>query len=242
MGPAKEMGAVHKVRFEFSRLDGIREAYASAFPEKEGSKDIDAALTDDALDALSALRNVIVHRGGKADKEYVARCSYLPNLPKAEERHIPLKIGRDRMVIVARSCVPMYRRLRYAVVTAAVVTPLLGLPGHGAERAGAQLAARSLEPTTHQPPAEPLPRFGARADRLELTRRVGRGGSCRSLRDFLGELSPSASDRPAGGRELSSLSSRVFSMANDSFGREASKQSACLWMAELRGDKHERTD
>jgi peptidoglycan lytic transglycosylase A len=50
----------------------------------------------------------------------------------------------------------MYRRLRYAVVTAAVVTPLLGLPGHGAERARAQLAARSLEPTTNQSPAEPL--------------------------------------------------------------------------------------
>jgi hypothetical protein len=52
---------------------------------------------------------------------------------------LQLKIGRDRIVIVAWWRVPMYRRLRYAVVAAAVVTPLLGLPGHGAERPRAKL-------------------------------------------------------------------------------------------------------
>jgi membrane-bound lytic murein transglycosylase A len=43
----------------------------------------------------------------------------------------------------------MYRSLRYAVVAAGVVTPLLGLPvqpSHGAERARAQLVARSFVP------------------------------------------------------------------------------------------------
>jgi peptidoglycan lytic transglycosylase A len=43
----------------------------------------------------------------------------------------------------------MYRSLRYAVVAAGVVTPLLGLPvepSHGAERSRAQLVARSFVP------------------------------------------------------------------------------------------------
>jgi membrane-bound lytic murein transglycosylase A len=42
----------------------------------------------------------------------------------------------------------MHRRLRHTVVTAIVITPLLGLPGqpgHGAERPRTQLAARSFE-------------------------------------------------------------------------------------------------
>ena len=67
-------------------------------------------------------------------------------------RDIPLKIGRDRIVIVGAYVSP-FAACRW---TAAVVTPLRGLPGHGAERAKAQLAARSLKPTTHQSPAEPL--------------------------------------------------------------------------------------
>ena len=42
-------------------------------------------------------------------------------------------------------------------MAAAVVTPLLGLPGHGAERPRAGLAAHSLEPdNASKPPPEPL--------------------------------------------------------------------------------------
>jgi membrane-bound lytic murein transglycosylase A len=52
----------------------------------------------------------------------------------------------------------MYRSLRYAVVAAGVVTPLLGLsaqPGHGTERSKPQLVARSLVPDD-VPRPEPL--------------------------------------------------------------------------------------
>ncbi len=41
-------------------------------------------------------------------------------------------------------------------MAAGVITPLLGLPGQGAERPRAQLAAHSVEPTPHQLPPEPL--------------------------------------------------------------------------------------
>jgi hypothetical protein len=70
-----KMGTILKERFAFSRLEGIREAYASAFYKNHSQ--IDAALSDDALDALSAVRNVIVHRGAIADAEYVKKTQYL---------------------------------------------------------------------------------------------------------------------------------------------------------------------
>jgi hypothetical protein len=83
------MGTVHRTRFDFARLDGIREAYASAFAEK--FSDIDKALSDDAIDVLSTLRNSIVHKGGIADKEYLQRRKYLTSLPEAHEgQPIPL--------------------------------------------------------------------------------------------------------------------------------------------------------
>jgi hypothetical protein len=71
----QKMGTILKERFGFSRLEGIREAYASAF--HENSSDIDEALSDEALDALSAVRNVIVHKAAIADDEYFKKTKYL---------------------------------------------------------------------------------------------------------------------------------------------------------------------
>jgi hypothetical protein len=70
-------------RFEFSRLEDIRRAYALAFDED--SKEIDEALTDQAIDALRIVRNVIVHQGGIADANYVKLASAM-NLPPAALR------------------------------------------------------------------------------------------------------------------------------------------------------------
>ena len=74
----------------------------------------------------------------------------------------------------------MYRRLRYAVVAAGVIAPLLGPSGHGAERRRESPACSSLARAARRidsPYAEPLklPRFSARAHRLERTRRLGSG-------------------------------------------------------------------
>jgi hypothetical protein len=80
------MGTVLRNKFDFARLDGIREAYASAFAEN--NTDIDNALKDDAVDILSTLRNAIVHRGGVADKEYLQRRKYLPGLPEAADGQV----------------------------------------------------------------------------------------------------------------------------------------------------------
>jgi hypothetical protein len=80
-----KMGTALKTRYTFSRLEGIREAYAAAFCEK--TDDLDKALTDVALDILSALRNVIAHKAGIADREYLDRCKTFDGLPRATEGH-----------------------------------------------------------------------------------------------------------------------------------------------------------
>jgi hypothetical protein len=76
------MGTIFRLerRFEFTRLSSAREAYLRAFSEK--SSRVDAAITNGSIDALSAVRNVLLHRAGKADDEYVRQQKFLP-VPKA---------------------------------------------------------------------------------------------------------------------------------------------------------------
>jgi hypothetical protein len=77
-----KMGTILRGRYEFSRLSVIRAAYSAAFDVS--SAQIDAALKDDSLDALSVVRNVLVHNAAIADQEYVRRSQGLKSLPKAE--------------------------------------------------------------------------------------------------------------------------------------------------------------
>ncbi|WP_247830198.1 hypothetical protein [Bradyrhizobium sp. 200] len=89
---SNKMGTILRTKFDFASLDGIREAYACAFAER--SAQIDRALTDTSLDALSAVRNVVVHRDAQADSEYVRRTKHLSSIPKAEiGQHILLDGG-----------------------------------------------------------------------------------------------------------------------------------------------------
>jgi hypothetical protein len=67
-------------RFEFTRLSSAREAYMRAFSEK--SSRVDAAINNPSIDALSLVRNVLLHRAGKADDEYVRQQSRF-SVPKA---------------------------------------------------------------------------------------------------------------------------------------------------------------
>lgn len=65
--------------YNFLRLEGIRKAYSEAFFEH--SDKVDAALGDRAIDALNAVRNLIVHRAGKADEEYLEKRKRAPAAP-----------------------------------------------------------------------------------------------------------------------------------------------------------------
>ena len=71
------MGAILKSRVAFTRLSDVRRAYSLAFDEKKIDARlvvaVDEALADSALDALSAIRNLIIHKASIADEEYVKR-------------------------------------------------------------------------------------------------------------------------------------------------------------------------
>jgi hypothetical protein len=96
-----KMGTILRRRYSFSRLEGIREAYACAFHEK--SEQIDKALSNMSFDALSAVRNVIVHRSGIADDDYVRRTKYLPSIPQMEKGAEILLDGE----LVAKMMIPI---------------------------------------------------------------------------------------------------------------------------------------
>lgn len=66
------MGDLLAEELNFQTLPTIREAYSMAFADNDRkplSATIDSALADQSLNALSSLRNVIVHRGGVADQK-----------------------------------------------------------------------------------------------------------------------------------------------------------------------------
>lgn len=80
-----KMGSPLKGQFKFITLRGTREAYSRAFSEKEKkarTASIDKALADKALDALSLVRNLIVHRAEIADTTYEERAKKYPLAPQ----------------------------------------------------------------------------------------------------------------------------------------------------------------
>jgi hypothetical protein len=69
------MGSVLRTRQRFDHLAGIREAYSLAFSRK--ADDIDVMLKQDSLDAVNAVRNLIVHRSGVVDQTYERKAKFL---------------------------------------------------------------------------------------------------------------------------------------------------------------------
>jgi hypothetical protein len=65
---SRRMGTVLRDRFPMSVLPGIRQAYYRAF--SQDNDEILAALNDPALDALSAMRNVVAHQNGRIDEDF----------------------------------------------------------------------------------------------------------------------------------------------------------------------------
>lgn len=56
-------------KWRFRSRSAVRDCYKTAFPMDNAS--IKAALDHEAIDALALLRNVLVHKGGRADKEFL---------------------------------------------------------------------------------------------------------------------------------------------------------------------------
>jgi hypothetical protein len=109
---ANKMGTILRAKFDFASLDGIREAYACAFTE--AAAQIDRALIDTSLDALSAIRNLIVHRDANADSEYLKKMKALSSLPKVEiGQHILL--NGDIVVRLLKPAITTANQLLIAV-------------------------------------------------------------------------------------------------------------------------------
>jgi hypothetical protein len=80
------MGDLLKYRFEFSNLYEIRRAYSLAFDDKKIDRDVvnavDTSLADNAIDELSAVRNVIVHNRGIVDDDYLKNVKGVSTVPR----------------------------------------------------------------------------------------------------------------------------------------------------------------
>lgn len=75
---SKVMGNVLRERFNFQVLDGIRTAYLYAFHEKHA--EIRRLIADPSLTALACTRNVLVHRAGIADENFMRDHSHSSEL------------------------------------------------------------------------------------------------------------------------------------------------------------------
>jgi hypothetical protein len=78
-------------RVKFTSLSGIREAYSLAFSEKTKRfrpYKIDGILSNKELDALSLVRNLIVHKAGLADEIYINDAKGIPLAPKLSHREL----------------------------------------------------------------------------------------------------------------------------------------------------------
>jgi hypothetical protein len=78
---SKTMGNVHRYRFKWGVLEGIRKAYGAAFSNHFA--DIKAAIEHPSLDALAAARNVLVHKAGTVDAQFPAKHKGWPDFGSA---------------------------------------------------------------------------------------------------------------------------------------------------------------
>jgi hypothetical protein len=94
---SERMGTLLRPQFNFSTLSGVRAAYSVAFSKHHTN--IDKAIGCYALDAASVARNLLVHKAGVADEEYVkkAGAAGLPNLAIGER--FPLNGKRTAKIV-----------------------------------------------------------------------------------------------------------------------------------------------
>jgi hypothetical protein len=119
-----KMGTILKDKFAFTTLQGIRDAYEAAFYKK--ADDLDQIIMDDCYDRLSALRNVIVHKGAIADAEYVRRTkdfSMLPQVKKGETVQLNGKMVADLVHESSQATARLIAAVDQWLVTNAIKSP-----------------------------------------------------------------------------------------------------------------------
>jgi hypothetical protein len=71
------MGSIRKQDVNFRSIYGIRAAYHRAFSEQ--SNRIDETLDDPSLQYTAAIRNILIHKGGRVDQEYLDQVVNVPD-------------------------------------------------------------------------------------------------------------------------------------------------------------------
>jgi hypothetical protein len=71
-----KVGTVLKESVNFTNLDEMRKAYRRVFHDKK----INALLKNNAIDILQLVRNILVHKAGVVDAEFVRRADGVPDL------------------------------------------------------------------------------------------------------------------------------------------------------------------
>ena len=85
--PSKtSQGYQSRDQLRYTTVTLIRDAYYKTF--FADARKIDAALRSRHIDTLSAVRNVIVHKGGYVDRTFLNRVSGLPEFANAKEGHL----------------------------------------------------------------------------------------------------------------------------------------------------------
>ena len=94
---SQSMGDLLRGKMDFTSVQGIREAYSLAFRQRKQKKAfrsmvaaVDAALSDTAIDALAAVRHVIVHKAGTVDESYRRDHRKLPAALRVKAGQVPL--------------------------------------------------------------------------------------------------------------------------------------------------------
>jgi hypothetical protein len=109
----QSMGTIFRLerRFEFTRLSSAREAYLRAFSEK--ATRVETAIKSNSLEALSSVRNVLLHKAGEADDEYVKQQSYLqiPTAAKGEK----IKLNGQNTADLIKPAIASCKSLMFAV-------------------------------------------------------------------------------------------------------------------------------
>lgn len=78
---SKRMGTVLRRRYKWGVLESIRRAYSDAFARD--FRDLKSAIEHPSIDALSAARNVLVHKAGIVDTEFQKRHKGWPEFSTA---------------------------------------------------------------------------------------------------------------------------------------------------------------
>jgi hypothetical protein len=103
-----KMGTLLRDKVSFTKLWEIRRSYCSAF--SKDYKEISTALSDKAFDHLAAVRNALVHKGGKADGEFrknVTRSARLSSVSLGEIIPIDGELVSELVSPVVLRCIDL---------------------------------------------------------------------------------------------------------------------------------------